>query len=78
MRGRRVFTYGAVWLLAICSGTPVAAINVLMVTTNNGSLTSTEAGRKSYMESFGYTVNTIWDGASQATFNTAFAANRAV
>lgn len=55
-----------------------AAINVLMVTTNNGWLTAFESGRKSMLESYGYTVNTIWDGASQATFNTAFANNRAV
>ena len=56
----------------------VGAHNILMVTTNNGSLTASEAGRKSVMESNGYTVNTIWDGASQAAFNNAFASNRAV
>lgn len=54
------------------------AINVVMVTTNNGSLTVLESGRKAQLESYGYTVNTIWDGASQATFNTAFANNREV
>ena len=54
------------------------AINILMVTTNNGSLTALESGRKGQIESWGFTVNTIWDGASQATFNTAFANNRAI
>jgi hypothetical protein len=55
-----------------------AAINLLFVTTNNGSLTSLESGRKTMLESWGFTVNTIWDGASQATFDAAFANNRAV
>ena len=52
--------------------------NILMITTNNGWLTSLESARKGQIESWGFTVNTIWDGASQATFNTAFANNRAV
>ena len=60
-------------------GTPTrAAVNILMVTQNNGTLTALESGRKSMLESNGFTINTIWDGASQATFNAAFANNRAV
>jgi hypothetical protein len=54
------------------------AANVLLVTDNNGTLTSQESLRRSRFQSSGHTVNTIWDGASQATFNTAFAANDVV
>ncbi len=78
MRGRHFVIYIAVWLLAVFSGTPAAAINILMVTRNSGSLTPAEADRKAEMEAWGYTVNPIWDGASQATFTTAFTQNRAV
>jgi hypothetical protein len=77
MRVVRFISFIAIWLVVVSSRL-AAAINIVMVTTNNGTLTTTESGRKSYLESLGYTVNTIWDGASQATFNTAFAANRAV
>jgi hypothetical protein len=65
-------------LLVVAARPARCAINVLFVTTNNGSLTALESGRKAMLESFGFTVNTIWDGASQATFNAAFANNRAV
>lgn len=65
-------------LLAACCMPARGAINILFVTTNNGSLTALESGRKSMLESWGYTINTIWDGAPQATFNTAFTNNRAV
>ncbi len=78
MRGRHFVIYIAVWLLATFSSTPAAAINILMVTRNSGSLTTAEADRKAEMESWGYTVNTIWDGAAQASFTTAFTQNRAV
>jgi concanavalin A-like lectin/glucanase superfamily protein len=56
----------------------LGAVNVLMVTANSGSLTAFEAGRKAQVESWGFTVNTIWAGDSQATFDAAFANNRAV
>jgi hypothetical protein len=71
---------GSVFAILIigCCLPACGAINVLMVTTNNGSLTALESGRKSMVESWGYTVNTIWDGAPQAAFNTAFTTNRAV
>lgn len=52
--------------------------NVLLVTNNNGYLTSQESLRKSRFESWGHTVNTIWDAASQATFDAAFDANDVV
>ncbi len=71
------FAYIAV-ILAGLTVRAEAAVNILFVTTNNGSLTSYESGRKSMLESYGYTVNTIWDGAPQATFNTAFTQNRAI
>lgn len=63
--------------MTMCCAT-LAAPNILMVTTNNGSLTALESGRKSQFEGAGFVVNTIWDGASQATFDAAFANNRAV
>jgi hypothetical protein len=66
-------------LLLACWSTSAAwAVNILFVTTNNGSLTSTESARKTQIEGWGFTVNTIWDGASQGTFNTAFGNNAAV
>lgn len=67
-----IFTF--VLLMTMCC-TALAAPNILMVTTNNGSLTYLEAGRKSQFEAAGFVVNTIWDGASQATFTSAFANN---
>lgn len=69
---------GAVVVGTMCGSAALAAPNILMVTTNNGTLTSLEAGRKAQIESAGFVVNTIWDGASQATFDAAFANNRAV
>ncbi len=65
-------------LLLLSRATAHAAIPIVMVTDNNGWLTGNESGRKSEMENFGYQVSTIWDGAAQATFNAAFAVNRAV
>ena len=62
----------------ICAAPSLAALNVLFVTTNNGTLTATESGRKTQLESAGFTINTIWDGAAQATFDAAFATNLAV
>jgi Concanavalin A-like lectin/glucanases superfamily len=78
MRASRFVIYIAICLLAVLSGTSAPAINILMVTRNSGSLTTAEADRKAQMEAWGYTVNTIWDAASQASFNTAFTQNRAV
>jgi Concanavalin A-like lectin/glucanases superfamily len=47
-------------------------VTILMLTNSNGSLSSSEVTLKSRLESLGHTVNTIWDGDSQANFNTAF------
>ncbi len=47
--------------------------NVLLVTANDGSLTSEESARRSSFQSWGLTVSTIWSGASQATFDATYA-----
>ncbi|WDI43169.1 LamG domain-containing protein [Bremerella sp. P1] len=46
---------------------------ILMVTANDGSLTSEESARRSSFQSWGYTVTTIWDDASQTEYNNALA-----
>ncbi|MGL4512619.1 MAG: hypothetical protein ACRCT8_05965, partial [Lacipirellulaceae bacterium] len=48
--------------------------NVLLVTQNNGSLTSDETARQTQFQTWGHTVTTVWDGASQATIDAAVAA----
>ena len=52
--------------------------NVLLVTNNDGYLTTQESYRKAQFESWGHTVNTIWDDASQSTFDAAFGVNDVV
>ena len=47
--------------------------NVLLVTTNDGSLTSEESARRSTFQSWGLTVTTIWSGASQAEYDATYA-----
>lgn len=49
----------------------LAQQTILMVTANDGSLTSEESARRSSFQSWGYTVTTIWDDASQTEFNNA-------
>ena len=44
---------------------------ILLVTSNDGSLNSEESARRSAFQSWGYTVTTIWAGASQSTFDNA-------
>lgn len=46
---------------------------VLLVTSNDGSLTSEESARRSAFQSWGYTVTTIWSGASQTAFDNTYA-----
>jgi hypothetical protein len=53
----------------------VRAANVLLVTNNNGSLTAQETLRRNQFQTWGHTVSTIWDGASQATYDATFAVN---
>jgi len=47
--------------------------NLLLVTSNDGSLTSEESARRTSFQSWGYTVTTIWQGASQTAFDNAYA-----
>lgn len=47
--------------------------NLLLVTANNGSLTSEESARRSSFQSWGFTVTTVWGGASQTEVNNALA-----
>ena len=54
------------------------AVNVLLLTDNSGSLTTAESTLKTLIESAGYTVNTLWDGDSQANYTAAFANNDVV
>jgi Concanavalin A-like lectin/glucanases superfamily len=65
-------------LLGACQTPAMGAVNILLVTANNGWLTALESGRKSSLEASGFTVNTIWAGAWQSTYNTAFTNNHAV
>src|SRR5262245_44739476 len=64
----------ALWLFA----SDARAVTVLMVTDGNGTLTSNESAYKSYLESLGYTVPTVWDGAAQGTIDAAWAAAHVV
>jgi len=45
---------------------------ILLVTANDGSLTSEESARRSSFQSWGHTVTTIWSGASQSAFDSAY------
>lgn len=50
---------------------------ILLVTSNDGSLTSEESSRRSSFQSWGYTVTTIWAGSSQTTFDNAVSSSDA-
>jgi len=54
---------------------PVGEDQLLFVTASNGSTTSQEDARVTLFSSWGYTVNMIWAGASQATFDAAWPNN---
>ncbi|WP_197526909.1 LamG domain-containing protein [Pirellulimonas nuda] len=47
---------------------------MLLLTDLNGSLASEESARKTTFEGWGHTVTTLWDGASQAAYDSAIAA----
>lgn len=47
--------------------------NVLMVTDGNGVLNAAETSRRSQLQSWGHTVTTVWDGATQSAINSALA-----
>lgn len=51
----------------------VSGDTILLVTSQNGSLTGEESARRSQFQAWGHTVNTIWAGDSQAAFNAAVA-----
>src|SRR4051794_5921654 len=65
-------------ILALAAGRSALAINVLMMTTNSGSLTAVESTLKTRLESGGFTVNTLWDGETQANYDAAIANNDVV
>ncbi|WP_158261018.1 MULTISPECIES: LamG domain-containing protein [Pirellulaceae] len=59
--------------MSIAAPSLFAQQNLLLVTANDGSLTGEESARRSSFQSWGYSVTTIWSGASQTTFNNTFA-----
>jgi hypothetical protein len=72
---RRIAALGVIWLL---SGQPAAALTLVLVTNNNGSLTAEETARRTQFQNWGYVVTTLWDGAAQATYDSAMAAAHVV
>jgi len=48
--------------IALAATSSAFGINLVMLTANNGFLTSSESTLKSLLQSAGYTVNTLWDG----------------
>lgn len=69
---------GCALLLPRLSDCEVHAVTVLMVTNNNGSLTSEESARRTQFQNWGYTVTTVWDNAAQAIYDTALASAHVV
>ena len=68
------YTILALALPAMCRSDAHAA-NLLLVVANPNSLQSQEAARRSLFESWGYSVQLIDDGASQANFDSAAFSN---
>ena len=78
------------WMAGLVSGSVIAllvtllasrsalGVNVLLLTDSNGSLTTVESNIKTNLQAAGYTVNTLWDGDSQANYTAAFANNDCV
>src|SRR3954470_6763688 len=62
-------------MLALFAGRSAFGINILMMTTNSGSLTAVESTLKSRLEAAGFVVNTLWDGDTQANYTAAIANN---
>ncbi|QDU74285.1 hypothetical protein Pan97_12920 [Bremerella volcania] len=60
-------------VLSTAAPSLLAQHNILLVTSNDGSVTSEESARRSTFQTWGHTVTTIWAGASQTTFNNAYA-----
>jgi hypothetical protein len=75
---RRYFSALIGVLMVLVAGRSVWGATVLMLTNNNGSLTAVESNLKGLLESAGHTVNTLWDGDSQANYTAAFANNDVV
>ena len=65
-------------LVALFASQAASGVNVLLLTDNSGSLTTVESNLKTNLQSAGYTVNTLWDGDSQANYTAAFANNDVV
>lgn len=65
-------------MLALVAARSASGVTVLLLTNNNGSLTTVESNIKSLLESAGHTVNTLWDGDSAANYTAAFANNDVV
>jgi hypothetical protein len=65
-------------LVALFASQVAWGVNVLLLTDSNGSLTTVESNLKTNLQAAGYTVNTLWDGDSQANYTAAFANNDCV
>src|SRR5690348_1418280 len=75
---RRLIPYVVGLTLALSATGSAYGINLVMLTANNGSLTTSESTLRTLLQMAGYTVNTLWDGDTQANYNTAFANNDCV
>ena len=65
-------------LVALFASQGSVGVNVLLLTDSSGSLTTVESNLKTNLQAAGYTVNTLWDGDSQANYTAAFANNDVV
>lgn len=65
-------------LVALFASQEASGANVLLLTDSSGSLTTVESNIKTNLQAAGYTVNTLWDGDSQANYTAAFANNDVV
>lgn len=65
-------------IFALSATCTAYGINLVMLTANNSSLTTSESNLKSNLQLAGYTVNTLWDNDTQTNYNTAFANNDCV
>lgn len=73
-RGENAAARRAVQVRVVGAGTGSGAATILLVVVNSASLLPEELARKSLFESWGYTVTTISESASQASFDTAWRA----
>ncbi len=74
MRCRKLFSALLTAFAAAFAAAPCCALTVVLVTNNNGSLTAQESLKKTQLEAWGHVVTTLWDGATQATYDAAVAA----